>query len=233
MHRIHERMNLPEGQRSKYGYADCFANFLAGRMRRSPASPPASATDIPRAWLMIAPAPSWSPILESDRSRLADQDDVFRILYRDFHHTTLPVNLRDYDRLSMAHGVEVRAPFLDYRLVSFTFSLPTTSKLGGGYTKRILRDALGDILPERIRHRATKLGFSNPHPDWLQREPLRQLMLDSVRSARFLSAPLWNGREIARQVECAYDGGDAVTLVLAWRIVLALHLQTAFAAHPN
>jgi asparagine synthetase B (glutamine-hydrolysing) len=45
---------------------------------------------------------------------------------------TLATFLRDFDRLSMGHGVEVRTPFLDWRLVCYCFSLPSKSKMGGG-----------------------------------------------------------------------------------------------------
>jgi asparagine synthetase B (glutamine-hydrolysing) len=49
----------------------------------------------------------------------------------------------------MASGVEIRMPFMDHRLVTYTFSLPWTSKVGGTYTKRIMRDALKGILRQR------------------------------------------------------------------------------------
>jgi asparagine synthase (glutamine-hydrolysing) len=66
----------------------------------------------------------------------------------------------------MASGVEIRMPFLDWRLVAFTFSLPWTSKLGGGFTKRIMRDALKGILPEEIRLRRDKIGWNAPVHNW-------------------------------------------------------------------
>ena len=42
----------------------------------------------------------------------------------------------------MAHGLEIRMPFMDWRLVAYTFSLPLQAKVGGGFTKRIQRDSL-------------------------------------------------------------------------------------------
>ena len=71
-----------------------------------------------------------------------------RRLYVLFHLTILPTLLRNYDRYSM-ESVEVRMPFMDHRLVSFVFSLPLSSNREG-YTKRILRDAMKDIVPEPI-----------------------------------------------------------------------------------
>ncbi|MBH19574.1 MAG: asparagine synthase (glutamine-hydrolyzing) [Crocinitomicaceae bacterium] len=90
-----------------------------------------------------------------------------RRLYVIFHLTILPTLLRNYDRYSMAESVEVRMPFMDHRLVSFVFSLPLSSKLGGGYTKRIVRDAMRDIVPEPILTRRDKIGWNAPLHNWL------------------------------------------------------------------
>ena len=80
----------------------------------------------------------------------------------------LPTLLRNYDRYSMASGVEVRMPFMDHRLVTYTFSLPWTSKVGGTYTKRIMRDSLKGILPEQIRTRRDKIGWNAPLHEWFK-----------------------------------------------------------------
>jgi asparagine synthase (glutamine-hydrolysing) len=118
-----------------------------------------------------------------------------RTLYRDFHSTVLPVILRNYDRLSMAHGVEVRMPFLDWRLVTFAFSLPDTSLLGQGYTKLVLRRAMRQTLPPAILNRRDKIGFSLPMSQWLSGEGRRryQQMLDE---SGLSSSALWNGAAI-------------------------------------
>ena len=67
----------------------------------------------------------------------------------------------------MAESVEVRMPFMDHRLVSFVFSLPLSSKLGGGYTKRILRDSMKGIVPDAILTRRDKIGWNAPLNNWL------------------------------------------------------------------
>jgi asparagine synthase (glutamine-hydrolysing) len=90
-----------------------------------------------------------------------------RRLYQMFHATVLPTILRNFDRLSMAHGVEVRMPFMDWRLVTYTMSLPDESKVADGYTKMVARRAMSDAMPESIRMNARKIGFNSPMPDWL------------------------------------------------------------------
>jgi asparagine synthetase B (glutamine-hydrolysing) len=65
-----------------------------------------------------------------------------RLLYQMFHSTVLPTILRNFDRVSMAHGVEVRMPFMDWRLVTCAMVLPDDSKLADGQTKMIARRAM-------------------------------------------------------------------------------------------
>lgn len=88
--------------------------------------------------------------------------DLNKVLYYDFHRQLFPSILRNYDRCSMAHGVEVRMPFLDWRLVSYIYSLDLNSKLGAGFTKRILRDSMAGIAPQKILERRGKIGFNSP-----------------------------------------------------------------------
>jgi asparagine synthase (glutamine-hydrolysing) len=127
--------------------------------------------------------------------------DLFsKKLYELFHMTILPTLLRNYDRYSMSSGVEIRMPFMDYRLVNYCFSLPLSSKLGGGFTKRILRDSMRGIVPQSILERKDKIGWNAPLHEWLQgrlgREILDQLsamnQLDVKKSAMKLSKYIAN-----------------------------------------
>ena len=111
-------------------------------------------------------------------------DPLSKELYEIFHITILPTLLRNYDRYSMASGVEVRMPFMDHRLVAYTFSLPWTSKVGGTYTKRIMRDALKGILPELVRTRRDKIGWNAPLHEWFL-GPLRNEIESHISSHQF------------------------------------------------
>jgi len=84
-----------------------------------------------------------------------------------FHGTVLPTILRNFDRISMAHGIEVRMPFMDWRLVTYTMALPEASKSSDGYTKVVARRAMADRMPESIRMARRKVGFNSPMPEWL------------------------------------------------------------------
>ena len=79
----------------------------------------------------------------------------------------LPELLRYQDRNSMAHSLEGRVPFLDHRLVQLAYGLPADQLYRHGTTKRVLRDALADLLPPEVRTRRDKLGFVTPEHRFL------------------------------------------------------------------
>ena len=123
-----------------------------------------------------------------------------RTPFEAFHTSTLPTILRNFDRASMQSSIEIRMPFMDYRLVSFVFSLPFQSKVGDGYSKRILRDAMKGYLPEPIRTRKPKIGFNAPMREWFSAE-LSGFILDEVHSASFRQSGIWNGKQVASFAE--------------------------------
>jgi asparagine synthase (glutamine-hydrolysing) len=87
--------------------------------------------------------------------------------YAMFHGSVLPTILRNFDRLSMAHGIEVRMPFMDWRIVTYAMALPTHMKTDGVYSKLIARQAMAGIMPESIRTTTRKVGFNSQMPAWL------------------------------------------------------------------
>ncbi|MBN1294731.1 MAG: asparagine synthase (glutamine-hydrolyzing) [Candidatus Latescibacteria bacterium] len=93
-------------------------------------------------------------------------------LYELFTVSSLPALLRYEDRNSMACSVEARLPFLDHRLVSFMFSLPPEQKIRDGWTKHIMRKTLHGIIPESIRTRTDKIGFTTPEARWFRQDLL-------------------------------------------------------------
>jgi asparagine synthase (glutamine-hydrolysing) len=161
------------------------------------------------------------------QSPVKDSDCLNQALYSDFHYGTLPTILRNFDRLSMAHGVEIRAPFLDYRLVNYAFSLPSSTKMGNGFTKRILRDAMNGFMPESIRIRKSKIGFASPMQAWIEK-PLKSLILDVVHSQSFIESPIWDGVQIRDQITLAYETGLTTEVRQFWCFVQAYILMQSF-----
>lgn len=107
-------------------------------------------------------------------------------LQADLMRFSLPVLLRYEDRNSMAFGIESRVPFLDHPLVEWLSILPADMKLKGGWTKRILREALTGVLPEKVRARKSKLGFSAPETEWLT-GPLADWLHTQLNQPRYLA----------------------------------------------
>lgn len=143
-------------------------------------------------------------------------------LYADFHRTHLPAILRNYDGLSMANGVEVRSPFLDWNLVTYAFALPAEAKLNDEYSKRVLRDALAGIMPETIRTRRSKLGFESPLVAWAN-GALGAELQTAAHSDAWRSAPaVARGSELSAIITARNTSGwtatDSVALSLAWRL---------------
>jgi asparagine synthase (glutamine-hydrolysing) len=118
----------------------------------------------------------------------------------DLLYATIPGFLRHEDRNSMAHSVESRHPFLDYRLVEFAVNCPPGFKLRDGWTKWLLRDAMKGVLPEKVRLRKTKLGFDAPEVAWMRlglQNGQRQLWnTPKLRMERFL-----DGTNLARECQ--------------------------------
>lgn len=82
--------------------------------------------------------------------------------------------LRYADRNSMAHGREVRLPFLSHELVEFMFSLPSHFKIRQGWTKWLLRQNMKKMLPEAIVYRKDKVGFEPPQKNWMETDSVKE-----------------------------------------------------------
>jgi len=89
--------------------------------------------------------------------------------------------LRYADRNSMAHGREVRLPFLSYELVEFLFSLPSNFKIRQGWTKWTLRKAMEKNLPSTISWRKDKVGLEPPQLSWMQLPSLQEMIREAKR----------------------------------------------------
>jgi asparagine synthase (glutamine-hydrolysing) len=112
----------------------------------------------------------------------------------------LPELLRYEDRNSMAHSLEARVPFLDYRLVELCFSLDGAQLIERGRTKAVLRRALEDLLPPAVHDRTDKLGFVTPEGRWL-RGALGELAADAFASRSFAERGFVDAPAARRRLE--------------------------------
>jgi asparagine synthase (glutamine-hydrolysing) len=135
---------------------------------------------------------------------------------REQHIGTL-VNLLHYgDAISMAHSVESRVPFMDYRLVEFVFKLPSRFKVREGMGKVIHRDAMKGIVPNFILEDKVKMGFNIPLMKiFLEEGPEspRGILL----SERTLNRGLFCGKTLAKELDRLKD--DAGLLPMLYRML--------------
>jgi len=145
--------------------------------------------------------------------------------WADLRHWSLPSLLRYEDRNSMAHSIETRLPFLDYRLVEHCLSLRESFFFKEGRSKRLLVATVGDALPVEVRQRRTKMGFETPGEVWM-RERLGEVLEKRVRTSERLACIL--DTTSAGDAFAAYRAGSrAWTDLFLFRVAsLAVWLDT-------
>jgi len=122
------------------------------------------------------------------------RDPVAAALYFDYRTYLADDILALSDRLSMAHSLEIRVPFVDHELVERVFPLPTALKVGRWKLKHLLRRALASRLPA-AHFRAPKRGFVGPTAAWLRHE-LRPLLEDELSATRTRRLGLFDGEAL-------------------------------------
>lgn len=114
-----------------------------------------------------------TPLLQREKDNLLQHihtgGDYNEVLLTDMNLVLLSDMLVKVDLMSMANSLEVRSPFLDYKVVDFAFTLPEQYKVDGNMKKRIVQDAFRDMLPEEIYNRP-KHGFEIPLLGWFRNE---------------------------------------------------------------
>ncbi|MGA2202581.1 MAG: asparagine synthase (glutamine-hydrolyzing) [Terriglobales bacterium] len=122
-------------------------------------------------------------VLQESITESQSLDPVNRVSYLESHFYTRNTLLRDSDFMSMAHGLELRVPFLDRALVEACFRIPGNKKLQGDLPKSLLLASLGVELPREVVNRP-KRGFTLPFERWLRGE-IRAVVEDALRKSNW------------------------------------------------
>ena len=153
---------------------------ISGMDRHFRPGPPRGALSATRFWRPRCPTTDPLEFLTAALARCNRRDPVTAFSLADLV-TYLPCDLMTkVDIASMAHGLECRQPFLDYRVVELAARMPRRLKFRRGRGKRILREVFGDLLPESIQRRP-KMGFGVPLDHWFRHELkdfAREVLLD-------------------------------------------------------
>jgi asparagine synthase (glutamine-hydrolysing) len=162
-----------------WGFKNYFAAFLpmhaAMHLEKKTYQKTIHHSDINSDFLRAQRGREWEGIHKPVVSKLND------ILHFNTIESGLDELLRYADRNSMAHGREVRLPFLDHKLVEFIFSLPANFKIHEGWTKWMLRNAMDKKLPHEIVWRKDKVGYEPPQQQWMKNKTLQEYMHEAKK----------------------------------------------------
>lgn len=112
----------------------------------------------------------------------------------------LPALLHVEDRMSMAHGIESRVPFLDHVLVEFAATIPADIKFPGGKMKSLLKEVFKDKIPAKILNRQDKMGFPVPLKEWFE-GPLRGFVYDVFSSQAAKTRGFYDPQKVLKNLE--------------------------------
>jgi asparagine synthase (glutamine-hydrolysing) len=125
-------------------------------------------------------------------------------------------NLLWADKTGMQFSLETRFPFLDHNLVEKTLSIPTDNYIKDGYTKVIMRNALKGILPEKIRMRKDKIGFSTPESDWFKNKKLQAILEEVIESNSFNERGYFNVKQCKKELKSLQEYNKYHTEFWKW-----------------
>lgn len=119
------------------------------------------------------------------------------------------------DHSSMQNSIEMRSPFLDYRIVELAFSIPTRKKFDNGVTKKILRETFKEKLPSSIVNNHGKIGFVTPFDDWIKDAEIKQYITDIIQSESFRNKKILS----PGKVEKAFNNQESYSDFPLWRFI--------------
>lgn len=156
-----------------------------------------------------------SEILKS----IPEQETINDILLTDTKLVLPNDMLTKVDLMSMANGLEVRVPFLDYEVVNFIFSLPDEFKINSQIRKRILQDTFKDILPAQLYNRPKK-GFEVPLLKWFRKE-LKSLIEDDLLSRKNIeNQGIFNYSEIEKLKKQLFSSNPGDVHARIWGLIV-------------
>ncbi len=143
------------------------------------------------------PLESFKKVFNAENIKVASYLD--RMIHFDFK-TLLPALLHVEDRVSMAHGIESRVPFLDHRIVELVAQIPANMKFKNGQMKYILRSSMEKYVPSEIINRKDKMGFPTPFAQWAKSET-RDFIMDILSTQKASNRELINNKAVIQSIE--------------------------------
>jgi asparagine synthase (glutamine-hydrolysing) len=145
--------------------------------------------------------------------------DLNDFLYTDTQLVLPNDMLTKVDLMSMAHGLEVRVPFLDYTVVEFAFSLPVEYKIDGGMKKKIVQDAFRSELPKELYNRP-KHGFEVPLLKWMRNELQGLIRNDLLKDSFVEEQGIFDVAEVRRLKEKLFSANPEDAHARLWGLIV-------------
>jgi asparagine synthase (glutamine-hydrolysing) len=169
--------------------------------------------------------------LSSQISHASHQDPINQVLYAETTTLLAGNNLVKPDRMAMANSLEVRSPFLDYRMAEFAFRIPGHLKLTGGETKAVYKEAVKPLLGSELTYRKKQM-FTVPIGVWLRQglsSYCRRLLLDG----RFGARGIINEKTVSHMLDTHREGTHNYTRQLRALISLEIWFRLFIDRDPS
>lgn len=127
------------------------------------------------------------------------KESYFDLMTHFDSQTLLPALLQVEDRVSMAHGLESRAPLLDRPYVEFASTIPSSIKFKNGNMKHIFKKSIAKYIPKEILNRKDKMGFPTPFSAWSKNE-INEFVIDILSSQSAKERGLINNKNVIKNM---------------------------------
>jgi asparagine synthase (glutamine-hydrolysing) len=118
----------------------------------------------------------------------------------------------------MYFSIELRGPYLNYRIVEKKLATPEERIIHKGYTKWILREAMAGRVPEAIRLRRDKIGFENPSSEWFKTPQMRDLIQSALCSQKIRESGFFNLVRLEREYRLHLEGKINIATEI-WKLI--------------
>ncbi len=166
------------------------------------------------------------PLMENDIDLTSESENknntslLKQQLDQAFHHRIMPTNLRVLDRASMASSLEIRMPFMDYRVVQFCFSLSDSDLVAQGQSKHLLRKMAKPYVPKKVIQRKAKMGYSVDAPYWFRDKNIRSYLSDIFQSQDFKEQSWIDGKRFNKGFDrCMADRFGWLDASKTWKVL--------------
>lgn len=135
-------------------------------------------------WDMLGPYSAFDTFQNIFWSKNVGKESYFDAMTHFDFKTLLPALLQVEDRMSMAHGLESRVPFLDHPLIEFVATIPSNIKFENGTLKNLIKSTFKSVIPKKILDRKDKMGFPVPLSKWMQKGKTFEFIHDIFSSKK-------------------------------------------------